>query len=272
MRPLLAPLDSARPAGIVAVSATGVRAVDWRDGRAEDVVTMAFDDESGEWRRMKGPASSNPAQSMQMASQRDLFERRLREHRKRYVSGCASELVEAAEARGWERLLLAGMPELIRALSAETSGRVPTLEGGAIPRAEISAQDLATALAPALDQARDEDHRQKAALVRDAALSTQGTATLGLDDTLAALAEGRVHELLLDTQREVSGVVSPDGRLARRGQVPPGVAPGTLQAEPHLIERMIERALETGAGVVPLAATAADVLDDWDRVAARLRW
>ena len=45
-----------------------------------------------------------------------------------------------------------------------------------------------------------------------------------------------------------------------------------LRHIPHLAERMVECALETGAQVVPVSWPAAEVLAEHDGVAAILRW
>jgi hypothetical protein len=125
---------------------------------------------------------------------------------------------------------------------------------------------------PDLDAARERRHVSLVNDVRDAGLAAHGTAALGVDDVVAALAEGRVHRLLLDTRREMAGSVAPDGRLVRAGQKPPGVRADDLTSEPHLVERMIERTLSSGGDVVPLVPSAADTLAEWDGVAAFLRW
>ena len=52
----------------------------------------------------------------------------------------------------------------------------------------------------------------------------------------------------------------------------PGLAASELVAEPLLGERMIERALETGAEVTPLTDPEAELLADCGGVAAILRW
>jgi Bacterial archaeo-eukaryotic release factor family 5 len=272
LRPLLGPLDAGRPMGVVAVSGDRVRAVSLDDGSAEDVLALEFDDQSGEWRRLQGPASSNPAQAMQTASQRDLFERRFKEHRRRFVSGAADALVAMSGERGWERIGIAGSAEFTRALAEATEGRVETVPCGFTPRHELSAGELARQFQPHLSAARERRHTVLVDEVRNAALAARGTAALGPDDVFTALAEGRVHQLLLDTRREMTGSVAPDGRLVRAGQKPPGVEVGELTSEPHLVERMIERTLAAGGDIVPLVPAAADGLSEWDGVAAFLRW
>jgi hypothetical protein len=108
--------------------------------------------------------------------------------------------------------------------------------------------------------------------VRDAALAPSGRAAVGLDDVLAALGEGRASRLLLDVERRPRGAVTPDGRLIAGGERPPGVDPADLVDEPRLLDRMIERALETGAELVPLVGPASSPLAMHDGVAAELRW
>lgn len=272
LRTLLGPLDAGRAAGVVAVSAGSVRAVSATNGGAEEAMLLAMDDQSGEWRRLQGPASSNPAQALHTASQRDLFERRLKEHRRQFVGGAGDALLAATSKHGWDRVAIAGSAEFVAALAEALEDHIETIRCSFAPRHELSATEMARQFVPELDAARERRHTSLVNDVRDAALATRGTAALGVDDVATALAEGRVQRLLLDTRREMAGSVTPDGRLVRSGQKPPGVSADELTSEPHLVERMIERTLSSGGDVVPLVPSAADVLAEWDGVAAFLRW
>jgi len=69
-----------------------------------------------------------------------------------------------------------------------------------------------------------------------------------------------------------AGARAPDGRLVAAGEVPPGVDPAELVPEPHLVERMIERAFGTGATLVAVEGPSAEPLAPYGGVAARLRW
>ena len=91
-----------------------------------------------------------------------------------------------------------------------------------------------------------------------------------MDDVLTALAEGRVQHLLLDPRRRHAGARAADGRLVAAGEVLPGA--GAAAPEPHLMERMLERALATGAGVTVLQDGAAEPLDAHGGIGAALRW
>jgi Bacterial archaeo-eukaryotic release factor family 5 len=272
LRALLGPLDAGRAVGAVAVSASTVRAVSASHDGAEDALILAMDDQSGEWRRLQGPASTNPAQAMHTASQRDLFERRLNEHRRQFVAGAADALLETAAERGWDRLAIAGSAEFRNALAEGTEDHIETIRCSFSPRHELSTMELAQQFLPDLDAARQRRHMTLVNHAIDAARATQGTAAIGVDDVFAALAEGRVHRLLVDTRGEMAGSMAPDGRLVRAGQIPPGMKAGDLFEEPHLVERMIERTLDSGGDIVPLAPSAADALTEWDGVVAFLRW
>jgi peptide subunit release factor 1 (eRF1) len=130
--------------------------------------------------------------------------------------------------------------------------------------------DLVEMLAARVAEAR----RRRRLALAETAVSTAlagGQAVLGLGDTLAALAAGRVRHLLLDAGREYEGSRA-NGMLIPKGELPPGARPADLAVERHLDERMIERALETRARVTLLGRDAVEALSAGDGVAALLRW
>ena len=273
LRPLLAPLDAGRPVGIAVASAQSVRLIDWRFGQASEVLRRPIPDESVDWRRLQGPGPTNPAHVAQSSAQRDLFDRRLAEHRRGFLAAFASEVARAAGERGWTRLALAGEPRMAHGLGeALAGGALEIVSSPFVPPDSASATEVADAVVPDLERARLHERAVRAAEVREAGLTPGGAAALGLDETLAALDEGRVRELLIDPACERTGRRSPDGRLMPAGELLPGTSADELCAEPHLVERMIERALDTGARVTALEGRAAEHLGPWGGIAARLRW
>lgn len=273
VRPLLAVLPTCRPAGIVAVSRKEVRVLEWRPESAVNIAAYEVEPEITEWRTMKGPADPRTIAGQQSASQEDRFERRLGEERSRLVAAAGEQLARLVEERGWDVLVVAGEPEtataLVGAVGSDAGVEVvtdPTVVGGNHSAAHLSATFAATVAG-----VRSRRALAAAETARDAALAG-GKGALGVAETLEALAEGRVHSLLLDAERELEGTATADGRLYPADVVPPGVAPGELRREPHLAERMVERALATGASIVPVSGEAADVLAGHDGVAAILRW
>jgi hypothetical protein len=71
---------------------------------------------------------------------------------------------------------------------------------------------------------------------------------------------------LLRMEDPHSGAIAPEApssRQARRRD---------CKDEPRLLERIVERALHTGARITPVVGPAADELADADGIAALLRW
>jgi hypothetical protein len=271
MRPVLAALGVGAPAGIVTVSRGLVRLIDSRMGESTEIARFDIAVDTSTWRKMHGPSSPNPLQGQESASQEDRFRRRIEDERRRELMSLAPHLAAAVYERGWVVVLVAGAEENAAALTEHVSVGIQIARDPSDLAPYLTAAEVADTLAPALAKARSSSTAAAVARARDAALSG-GRGALGLADVLTALAEGRVHELLVDVVREFDGVETPDGRLWPAGIVPPGVDRGQLSPEPQMIERMVTRAAETNATVTPLDATAAEGLAENDGVAAILRW
>ena len=98
-------------------------------------------------------------------------------------------------------------------------------------------------------------------------------ATVGWDDTLQALGEGRVHKLVVATERPVSGSACPAGDFAsieRLSHCP--VCGQLLQHVPDLTEWAVERALETDAMIETVHQDAEAALAEEAGIAAVLRY
>lgn len=272
VRPLLALLERGRPAGLATVSRSGVAVFGWELGRAEELAHWSFDDQTREWRRMKGPAGANPAYAQQTAPQHDRFERRLEHHQLEFVKSLADEIAALGQRHGWRRIVLAGDPRLTHSLDELLSA---SLEGGIVRSdrhlQDLSPQRLADALLPDLDAERTRQRRQLVATVIDLARAG-GRATVGLRGTVAALNDARVDTLLIERDRAYAGLRAADGSLFADAEPQPGVEPSGLQDELRLGERMIERVLATSGEVVTLEPTDAEPLTPDDGLAALLRW
>jgi hypothetical protein len=73
--------------------------------------------------------------------------------------------------------------------------------------------------------------------------------------------------VVYDPRVRYAGAVAADGSLfGWAGGACPAVA------EPRLTERIVERALDTGARLTPVGGVASDVLRDAGGIAALLRW
>jgi hypothetical protein len=273
VRPLLAVLPACRPAGVASVSRKEVRALEWLPEQAEELETYDVEPDTGEWRKMKGPADPRTVSGQQSASQEDRFERRLEQDHARRLAALGEPLGRLAARRGWDVLVVTGEPEAAAALVGAVAdhGDIEVVSDPVVVAGHAGGARVAALCAPVIAEARARSALAAVEAARDAALSG-GRGALGVPEVLDALAEGRVHTLLLDAARELEGSATGDGRLYPAGVVPPGVSPDELRTEPHLAERMAERALETGATLVAVTGAAAETLAEHGGVAAILRW
>jgi peptide subunit release factor 1 (eRF1) len=273
LRPLAAALDSGHAAGIVILSRHGVRVLEWKLGQTEDVARFTLEAATDEWRMMKGPSAPGAWMAQQSSSQEDRYARRLTRARSVQLAGLGSDVLALAHTHGWDRLLVLGDERLAGALVDVLPERdhLELLRVRATPGDWLSATEVGAELVPHLEEARERHDLELIRRVCDASRSG-GLGAAGLADVIEALEEGRVHQLLLDGERDWHGVETPDGRLFPSGIEPPGVDAAELRDEPLLADRLIERALKTDAPVSLVSGPAAEALEECGGVAAILRW
>lgn len=275
LRPLVAAWSAAGPAGAVAVSIDEVRLVDLRLGQASDVATIAHPDDLADRRELTGKGHATVTTTHHSsASHHDLFEQRAEDRLLRYLHTLGGEIAAHAKNYGWECIAITGETKYVHAVAGGLpSGLATTVVMLPHTVSGHSARKLATAVLPAVAEARAVRQLRLAERVHDAAFSTNSEAgSCGLAPTLAALQENRVAHLLLAADGAWSGMRAPDGTLTSDTDVPPGVDPARLVRERRLDERMIELAIREGAAVSILDATAAAPLAGNDGIGALLRW
>lgn len=271
VRPLVSVLDEGRPAGVAVVDRSGVRLLEIAFGEAKDLGVFDFTEPTEEWRQLKGPAGANPALGQHGAPQRDLFEERLKEHIVRYVKTIgAEELPKYTGRRGWDRLVVGGESRFAQPFVEA----LPNRDGLEVVRTEhelrqLPSTDVARSVLPLLTESQRRREQELAERAREAALGG-GQGALGLSDVCGSLAEGRVQHLVFDEGIEVEGFRTADGRLIPSDGDTPSRA--ELVPEPHLVERMIERAFETSAEVTPVSGEASELLAPHEGIGAILRW
>lgn len=96
-----------------------------------------------------------------------------------------------------------------------------------------------------------------------------GAAALGLSEVIGALNQARVAHLIYDPLIRYRGSVGHDGTLYADRETTLTYASA---ADLRLTERIVERALETGARVTPVEGAASDALTSASGIAAILRW
>lgn len=267
IHPLLELLDEGRAAGVVLISEKEARLFEWRAGslgllrRIEQPYVQAPHERAGQIGGGPQGQFHTPVREQRQARERDRMLQLLER-----VADVAADL---AGYRGWERILVSGgerwtepaVARFPRALRGKVFGDARILNGR-------SDAELAAAVTEWVHDQRAEHQRQLLERVRDIAGS--GRAALGLSEVTAALNAGRAAHLVYDPQVRYQGTVGADGSLYGGDEVGPNGHPVT--PEPRLTERLVERALMTGARIIPVDGAAETGLKDADGIAALLRW
>jgi hypothetical protein len=239
---LLAIMDEASPVGVAAVSAERVRLLDWRMGRAEELHNWELEYFGGDWRERKAQKPRDPASGQAIsAAGRDQFGQRLEANRERFAHETGVLAANEAKRRGWRDLLVFGDERYAKEFEGAFDGdpgprRVDGSDLVSEPTEKIERR--IESLLPDLSRERK---RELIAQIKDAALSG-GRGALGVEETMAALREGRVQHLVYDAE---SG---------------------------HPDERMIELALSTSTAITPVEGDSAAGLAEEGGVAALLRY
>ena len=274
LRPLVAAVDEGRPAGILVLSRSGSRLLSWTVGEAEQIASDTF--ELGDAQtadRKSGPSPAAPQIQGHGVDHKQMFEQRIDENRNRWLRSMVDDVLGTAKEHGWDRLVLAGAPQL-REYAAKLVGES---DGLRIIHADADWEHMTPAAIaanawPILRSVHEEREHELVDRALDQALSGNAGA-VGLRDVLDALNVGRVAHLLFDDRLQLTGFRSSedtlhpevDGELAQSDGV-------EFHEEPLFVERMIEKAISTGAGVTPIAQAPAAALGEHEGVAALLRW
>jgi len=263
--PLVELLDDGAPLGAVAVSSERVRLLEWALGECQELAEWEPEFRKRDWRerRAQRPEPARPGTS---ASGRDQIGQRLDANRERFLRECAERIAEPMRSRGWRTVMAFGNPHQVEVIAAGLRPLAAGLEpSDPLYRAEEkdvigeSTGQIARrieAILPELNRTRELELVRQA---EGAAHAEGGAASLGRDETLHALQEGRVAHLLFDPAVELDS----DVPLPHWGTGNGGAAAAAA---------MIEQALRTGAWVTPVEGEAAEALRRHEGVAALLRY
>lgn len=270
LRPLLSAWAAGSPTGIAVATGEGIRIIHYQLGLAEDIAHLQYVDQSSQWTELKGPANSQPGFARRTAPQHDLFEARREQDLKRYLSSGHETLRRHAAEDGWEFLVIAGDPRLREAMVehlglefAPTIVPVDHVMGMTHP----APAEIAELVKPVLQQARTD--RDRALIHR---LDETKKSARGIDQTLAAVQEGRAEIILMADDTEWSGQRDRQGQYVAGDVVPPGSDGNGLIPEPELGERVIELALDNRTDVAVLPGDIAEEMAGANGLAAILRW
>lgn len=198
------------------------------------------------------------------------FERHHEDHVLRHASRAAASLSELLRRRPFDRLFLAGPPEALALLRQRLPRRLRSRLAGTLSL-ELFASDAdvrQAALAAAERFERADELARVVALLEAPASSS----ALGLAATLDALADERVHLLLVSSQLAGEGrVCAQCGRISIDQERCP-VCAGPLGEPTELRELVVARALDQGAQVETVSGEAAEQLRSVGGIGALTRW
>jgi Bacterial archaeo-eukaryotic release factor family 5 len=263
LRPLIEIADVGARVGVAGVSGDQVRLWEWEFG-----VLSELDDweilTTGDWRERKAQRPSDPARVQgAKASGREQHDQRVEAHRERFLKDAGMRTSARAGERGWRDLLVFGENEHVRHFTHALDRHEPRHVYGKNVVSEPSSR-IAARVGELLPDLSRERGLKLVETVKESAYSGKERGSLGPQETLEALGQGRVEHLLFDAERDYRGH-GIEKSLSYGG--PPLGEDGL-----PVTELMIEQALETGARVTPLVGEAAAALDEHDGVAALLRY
>ncbi|WP_156926128.1 VLRF1 family aeRF1-type release factor [Glycomyces arizonensis] len=269
--PMFAAWAEGSPMGIAVVDGRGMRILDSRFGRCEEISGLAFELDTDEWREMAGPVRSRGAWGngqQTMATQRDLFDFRIAEHLARFLAAAHTSLESHVNAFGWEILVVTGEPELVDAASKSLSNSLKAeVVAAQQVVGQLSAAQIQQTLADEMARAR---HRRDERLAADFA-EAPPKAAMGSTQVLDALQTGRVDRLLFERDSVWSGQRIPPGAVLADGIVQDDPDAATAVAQAQLGEQMIDMAFSTDASV-SILSDEARLPEQAGGVGAFLRW
>lgn len=267
IHPLLELLDEGGPVGVVLASRTQARLLEWRLGELIPLRELRAEIVEPSHER-SGPVGSRPAAryGTPTGEQRTARER---DRATRFIDRTAAAASRLALDRGWERVIVSGGERFTDSL---LSALPPALGEVAVPdRRVLVGRDFA-ALEPLISELVHKTYREvERGLIRSLRERAQGAgaAALGPSEVVGALNQARVAHLIYDPLVRYRGSVAHDGTLYADDEA---ASPYVAASELRLTERIVERALETGARVTPVAGAANNGLAEAAGIAAVLRW
>jgi len=261
--PLIEVVDRGQPVVIVLVASDSVRLVRWEQGQASEPGQSVYDLELGDWRDYAAYAAANPARGQQTVTNVEAYEQRVDAWRQRFYRAAGATIADRLAELGVSRVLIAGErgltqafaelvpPELGRDVLADAAENLIRADPAAIAE-RVEGRIVAARIAEARRAA--EDAVQAARERRPAAL--------GPDETLQALAAGRVERLVIDPAHEFP--------VARLGSA----AVETLRRpeDDMVAECAVELAVASGASITAVAVRDAPALAEADGIVATLRY
>jgi hypothetical protein len=197
--PLLALCAHNGARGVALLSAERVRLLRCAEGALEDLADWELSITSLDWRERKSHSASDPARAQGVgASGHDQHHERLEHNRQRFLTECGGLAAGRTDGDGLEEVIVFGPTRDLESFkSGFGAGGASLVIGGDSELISTPKDHLGELVAAVVS--RHDAERDRAVVSRalgEAKGSSRGA--LGLQETQAALAEGRVDHLVLD--------------------------------------------------------------------------
>jgi peptide subunit release factor 1 (eRF1) len=207
-----------------------------------------------------GSAGGSPARGLQTVSHQERYRARVEAQRDQLFETAVTETAKRLDSLGWERIVLVSERQVAtrfrEVLPTEISERVVAEADLNLFAEEPNA--IADAIEPLIEDAWLKRTSAVIELAHERARAG-GPATIGAQESLGALAEGRVDHLVLDPDHDFSSAA---------GMIPPSIGgPSDM-----LGERAVEAAIRSSARVTALTTAASEGLRDAGGMVALLRY
>ncbi len=265
LRPIVAMLDSAPVLGIVIISQELVRVLTWRQGIIYDEEERLFPIDTG-LDKETPPAGSKTG----YRAQADLYAQKVEVAVKRALSKLGNDIAKCGEELKWDSVMLVGSHKYTDVLEDSLPPQWQSKVIGKLEKNYIHAPitQIADSITELLHTWRTKIEENLVDTVIDTAQGG-GKAVLGVQETIDALEQHRASHFLFSSDLQVEGYKDESGSILV--DFPEGEELGLIK-EPHVVERMIEMAFDSGTRVTPLEGTPSEKLKKYEGAAAFLRY
>jgi peptide chain release factor subunit 1 len=201
------------------------------------------------------------------------FQRHIKEHVQRHFKHVAEVLLGLLRRRRYQRLVLAGPDEVLAELERELHDYVRRTIAARISLPVVSSPGEVLETIRELEEEFERAREDQAVRRLSAEIEANtGRAVAGMEQTIAALEEGRVDTLLVGANLEAAGVRCPScGHVAFRGRACPACG-AAMEETADLVEEAVESALRQRCRVEVLPQGPADDLAPMGGIGALLRF
>ncbi len=202
------------------------------------------------------------------------FQRHIEVHVQRHLKEAADELEKLFYARPFARLVLGGSPEAVDEFLGLLPNPIAQRVVGTVP-VDLKHETEEAILERARQAGAEAERRSEIELVERAlnAAASGGRGVAGLQETLQAVAEGRVHTLLVPEGFTAQGASCPAcGYLAATLLDRCPACGAAADPAPDVVERAVERAFLAGAHIETALGPAREKLLERGGLAAILRY